>query len=60
MSQSQSERVKDTRRDRMRAEFLALPQEISVAGAEYRREDCEDESMSVVWRSPHTLLSLTE
>lgn len=44
----------------MRVEFLALPQEISVARAECRREDCKRESMALVWRSPNTLCSLSE
>ena len=39
----------ESRRDRACVEFLALPQEISVAQAEYSRKDYERESLALVW-----------
>lgn len=44
------------RRDRMCVEFVALPQEISVAQTESSRGDCVRESLAV----PKTLLSLSK
>jgi len=41
-------REAESRRDRARVEFLALPQEISVAQAESSREDYERESFALV------------
>lgn len=38
----------ESRRDRMHVEFVALPQEISVAQAECSRRDCERESLALV------------
>lgn len=47
-----SEREGEPRRDRMRVEFVALPQEISVAQAECSRGDCERESLALVSSCP--------
>ncbi len=37
----------------MRVEFVALPQEISVAQAECSRGDCERESLALLGLSKH-------
>lgn len=47
---------RESRRDRMRVEFVALPQEISVAQTECSGGDCERESLAV----PKTLLRLSK
>lgn len=40
----EEERERESRRDRIHADFAALPQEISVAQSECNWEDCEHES----------------
>lgn len=54
MSQSGRKREREARRDRMRVEFVALPQEISVARAEGSGGDCERESWLGVSAVPKT------
>lgn len=44
----EKERERESMRDRMRVEFVALPQEISVAQAECSRGDCERESLALL------------
>lgn len=51
-----TERERENQGDRMCVEFIALPQEISVAQTECSRGDCERESLAV----PKTLLRLSK
>ena len=47
-SEWEEAREREPRRDRMCVEFVALPEEISVAQAECSRGDCERESLALV------------
>lgn len=43
-----SQRGRETRRDRILVEFVALPQEISVARAGCSRGECEREVLALI------------